>query len=396
MTYDVAIAGAGIVGLATAWQLKQLEPNLRIAVVEKEPTVARHQTGHNSGVMHSGIYYKPGSLKAENCINGYQLMLDFCREHAIAHEICGKVIVATTEAEHGPLLNILQRGQKNGLQGLQLLDETGIRQLEPQVKAISGIHVLQAGIVSYARVAQKLQQLLAAAGVTFFFNEKVTALNTGAQVEVVTTKNRLTARCLVNCAGLYADKLALMEGPDPGVRMVPFRGEYYTLRNTQLVRNLIYPVPDPAFPFLGLHFTRMIDGGVECGPNAVLAFRREGYTKTDVDFGELGETLAWPGFQKVAARYWQTGMAEMYRSFSKAAFTSALQKLVPAVKSRDLLPGGAGVRAQACDRNGNLLDDFRFHETEHSVHVLNAPSPAATSSLAIGQTIAGKVFGKLE
>lgn len=399
MNFDVVIVGAGIVGLTTAYRLLQQQPDISIAIFDKEQAVAQHQTGHNSGVIHSGIYYKPGSLKAENCLRGYNMMLEFCKTYDIEHELCGKVIVATDEAEHERLLSILERGQANGLTDLALVDDKTLKELEPKVNGISGIHVPQTGIINYTAVSNKLAELIQQQGAKLFLGEAVVRLKTQDKITTVTsTKRQVQCKTLVNCAGLYSDKIALMEGPDPDIRIVPFRGEYYHLTKAAepLVRNLIYPVPDPAFPFLGVHFTRMIEGGVEAGPNAVLAFKREGYTNTEFDVNELGETLAWPGFQKVAAKYWRTGMGELYRSFSKTAFTNALQKLIPEIQEQHLVKGNAGVRAQACDREGNLLDDFSIHETEQNIHVLNAPSPAATSSLSIGSTIAEKVINKLE
>lgn len=398
MNYDVAIAGAGIVGLATAYQLLQKQPGISIALFDKETTVAQHQTGHNSGVIHSGIYYKPGSLKASNCLKGYDMMLEFCRVHGINFDLCGKVIVAADQAEHDRLMAIHQRGIANGLQNLQIVDDKTLKELEPHVRGIAGIHVPQTGIINYTTVCQKLAELIQQKGGTIYLGEAVKNLKVHDKTTTVfTTKQQVTAKLFINCAGLYSDKIALMEGPDPNVRIVPFRGEYYhlTAEATKLVNNLIYPVPDPAFPFLGVHFTRMIEGGVEAGPNAVLAFKREGYTNTDLNITELSETLAWPGFRKVAAKYWRTGMGEMYRSFSKSAFAAALQKLVPEIKEQHLVKGNAGVRAQACDKAGNLLDDFFIHRTEQNIHVLNAPSPAATSSLSVGYTVAELALQKL-
>lgn len=398
MNYDIAIAGSGIVGLATAYQLLHKLPGISIAIFDKETAVAQHQTGHNSGVIHSGIYYKPNSLKATNCQRGYNMLLEFCRVHGIDHELCGKVIVAANEAEYKSLLNIHERGLANGLQNLQIVDDKTLKELEPNVRGISGIHVPQTGIINYSAVCQKLAELIQKQGGKLYLGEAVKNLKVHDKTTTVfTSKQQVQAKLFINCAGLYSDKLALMEGPDPHVRIIPFRGEYYHLTKeaTPLVRNLIYPVPDPAFPFLGVHFTRMIEGGIEAGPNAVLAFKREGYTNTDLDMTELGETLAWPGFRKVAAKYWRTGMGEMYRSFSKPAFTKALQKLVPDIQEKHLVKGNAGVRAQACDRAGNLLDDFFIHTTEQNIHVLNAPSPAATSSLSIALTVAELALQKL-
>jgi len=393
--YDIVIIGGGIVGLATALKLKEKRPQLKLAVLDKETKVAAHQTGHNSGVIHSGVYYKPGSLKAENCIRGYQMLLDFCNEHSIPHELCGKVIVATNQSELPQLDKIQERGAANGLTGLKRLPKEEIAEYEPHVNGLEAIFVPQTGIIDYTAVCQKYAEIVQDQDGLLFLDRKVLDIRTHISGStIITNHGTYTGRVVINCAGLYSDKIAQMMRPDVNVKIVPFRGEYYELKpdKQHLVKNLIYPVPDPAFPFLGVHFTRMIGGGIEAGPNAVLAFRREGYTKSDVHLGELSETLIWPGFQKVARKYWRTGLGEMHRSFSKSAFTKALQHLIPDVQEDDLVPGEAGVRAQACDRNGGLLDDFKIMEDEYAVHVLNAPSPAATSSLSIGQTISELVL----
>ncbi|MBL7850865.1 MAG: L-2-hydroxyglutarate oxidase [Cyclobacteriaceae bacterium] len=393
-SFDAIVVGGGIIGLATALQLQRSRPGTRILVIEKEDRLARHQTGNNSGVIHSGIYYKPGSLKARNCIRGYQLLVEFCREQGIPFELCGKIVVATEEHERPLLNNLYERGIQNGLTGLKRLKKEELKEYEPHVAGLEGIFVPQTGIVDYTRVAEKYGALLLDAGTEIRLGERVLSIKNR---EVNTDKGTYTANLVVNCAGLYSDKVAAMTVPDLNVRIIPFRGEYYKLRpeKEHLVKNLIYPVPDPNFPFLGVHFTRMAKGGVEAGPNAVLAFRREGYKKSDIHLGELGESLAWPGFQKVAKKYWRTGFGEMYRSFSKAAFTRALQKLIPEIQSSDLVEGGAGVRAQACDREGGLVDDFLILESDHAINVCNAPSPAATSSLAIGETVAGIALPRL-
>jgi len=399
MDTTVLIAGGGIVGLATAYQLLQQQPGCRLIVLEKEHELARHQTGHNSGVIHSGIYYRPGSLKAQNCINGYRQLLAFCEQNNIPYERCGKIIVATRPAERPALRTLYERGLANGLTGIKMLRKEELPDYEPHVSGLEGIYVPQTGIIDYRQVALALAERIREAGGQIFTGKKVEQVQERHHALVVhTQEEEYSARVFVNCAGLYSDKLALQCFTDLQVRIVPFRGEYYKLRKEKehLVRNLIYPVPDPAFPFLGVHFTRMIGGGVEAGPNAVLAFRREGYRKTDVSWSELAETLAWPGFRKVAVKYWRTGLEEMYRSYSKAAFTRALQKLIPEVTEADLEAGGAGVRAQACHRNGTLLDDFLILENAHMVHVCNAPSPAATSSLSIGQHVAEKVLHKIQ
>ncbi|QJW91810.1 L-2-hydroxyglutarate oxidase [Spirosoma taeanense] len=395
---DVIIIGGGIVGLATALQTKQQQPSLRVLLIEKEPAVARHQTGHNSGVIHSGLYYKPGSLKATNCIRGYRMLLDFCDAEGIAYDLCGKIVVATKLEELPQLDTLYERGQLNGLGGLRKLSLAEMREIEPHVSGVAGMFVPQTGIIDYKQVADKYAEKFQALGGEIRLAERVEQVTPGTSLSiVVTSKDRYETRLVVNCAGLYSDKIAqLTQREAIHVRIVPFRGEYYKIRPEKeyLVKNLIYPVPDPNFPFLGVHFTRMIHGGVEAGPNAVLAFQREGYAKSDVNLKELYETLSWPGFQKVAAKYWQTGLGEMYRSFSKSAFTKALQELIPEVQEADLEDGGAGVRAQACDRTGGLLDDFAILETNKAINVINAPSPAATSSLAIGQTVSEKVLAR--
>jgi len=399
MNFDVTIVGAGIVGLATALQLKKSMPHLKIAVIEKESKVASHQTGNNSGVIHSGIYYKPGSLKAKNCIEGYHLIIDFCKEHNIPYELCGKIIVATKEEELPALENIFDRGVENGLQGLKYLSPEEILQREPKTVGIKGIFVPQTGIVDYQVVAKKYAEVFEKLGGELFLNTKVVRVkNYGNFIQIRTDRMDIESGLMINCAGLYCDKIAAQTQRNLDLKIIPFRGEYYALKTekSSMVTNLIYPVPDPNFPFLGVHFTRRIDGLIEAGPNAVLAFKREGYKKSHINFVELWESIAWPGFIKVAKKYWKTGFGEMHRSFSKAAFTKALQKLIPDIKSEDLVPGGAGVRAQACDRNGGLIDDFYIKETPREIHVLNAPSPAATSSLAIGKTIAELAIQQIE
>jgi (S)-2-hydroxyglutarate dehydrogenase len=391
MQYDIIIIGGGIVGLATALRLKQQKPALQILLLEKEKLLAQHQTGHNSGVIHSGIYYKPNSLKAQNCLRGYEQLLAFCQEHSIPYEICGKVIVATQESELPALENVFQRGQENGLQGLKKLSAEEIKEYEPHVNGIQGIFVPQTGIVNYTQVSLKYAELFAQAGGEVRTNEQVLNIQPKrGNAEVFTTKTAYQAKLVINCAGLYSDKVASFTVKKLDTRIIPFRGEYFELKPEKqyLVKNLIYPVPDPNFPFLGVHFTRMIGGGIEAGPNAVFAFRKEGYNRTSIDLRELWGSVAWRGFQKVVAKYWRTGLGEMYRSFSKSAFTKALQRLIPEVQEDDLVPAGAGVRAQACDRTGGLLDDFKIVEESMAIHVLNAPSPAATSSLSIGEAVA--------
>ena len=393
---DILIIGGGIVGLATALQIKRQRPNLSVTVLEKETHVAAHQTGHNSGVIHSGLYYKPGSLKATNCIHGYWSLIEFCEQENIPYELCGKIVVAT-KPEQVPQLNMLfERGQLNGLEGLKKLSVAEMREIEPHVAGVQGIRVPQTGIIDYKQVCEKYAEKFRELGGEVRLGEKVEQLTPGTSLNVVVTnKATYEAKLVVNCAGLYSDKVAQMTQRAPiNLRIVPFRGEYYKLRPEKeyLVKHLIYPVPDPNFPFLGVHYTRMVHGGVEAGPNAVLAFAREGYRKSDINAKELFETLSWPGFQKVAAKYWETGLGEMYRSFSKSAFTKALQELIPEIQEQDLMDGGSGVRAQACDRTGGLLDDFSIIETDLAINVCNAPSPAATSSLAIGLTVSEKVL----
>jgi L-2-hydroxyglutarate oxidase len=388
--YDVVIIGGGIVGLATALQLKQQHTGLKVIVLEKETELAKHQTGNNSGVIHSGIYYKPGSLKATNCIRGYNLLIDFCKNHDVPYDLCGKIIVATDEKELPLLQTLYTRGQQNGLEKLKMLTAEELKEYEPHVAGIAGISVPQTGIVDYKVVAEKYGEQIQRLGGEIVLGEKAIDIQlSNGHAVVATQKKSYTTKLLINCAGLYSDKVARLTSQNLNVKIIPFRGEYYKLKKEKeyLVKNLIYPVPDPNFPFLGVHFTRMMKGGVEAGPNAVLAFQREGYKKSDINLSEFAESLAWPGFQKVAMKYWKTGMGEMYRSFSKAAFTKALQKLLPEIQEDDLTDGGAGVRAQACDRDGGLVDDFLILEQTLVINVCNAPSPAATSSLAIGETV---------
>lgn len=396
MIYDVTVIGGGIVGLATALRIKEQNPSLKLLIIEKEDVVAKHQTGHNSGVIHSGLYYKPGSLKATNCIRGYDMLLDFCQKEDIKYDLCGKIVVATQPEQISILDGLFERGKQNGLDGFKMLNADQIKEYEPHVKGLKGFFVPQTGIIDYTDVCKKYLAKTQKLGGEIAFNEKVESIATKNGVSVIkTSKNTYETKLVVNCAGLYSDKVGQMTDERANnLRITPFRGEYFEIKPEKqyLVKNLIYPVPDPNFPFLGVHFTRMIYGGIEAGPNAVLAFRREGYKKLDIHFGELFETLAWPGFRKVAAKYWQTGLGEMYRSFSKEAFTKALQELIPEIQSDDLVAGAAGVRAQACDREGGLLDDFAIFENQQAINVCNAPSPAATSSLSIGQTVSELVL----
>jgi (S)-2-hydroxyglutarate dehydrogenase len=396
--YDVIIVGGGIVGLATGLKTLESNPALKVLIIEKEAEVARHQTGNNSGVIHSGLYYKPGSLKARNCIDGYNLLIDFCNQNQVPYELCGKIVVATEESELPLLKNLYDRGAQNGLKNFRMLKAEELKEYEPHVAGLAGFFVPQTGIVDYKVVAEKYAELIRKKGGMIVLGETVRAVQTsGGNSVVITDKNEHEGKLLINCAGLYSDKIARLTSADVNVKIIPFRGEYYKLKAEKqyLVKNLIYPVPDPNFPFLGVHFTRMMKGGVEAGPNAVLAFSREGYKKSDINLSELAESLAWPGFQKVAKKYWKTGLGEMYRSFSKAAFTKALQKLIPEIQQSDLVEGSAGVRAQACDRTGGLVDDFLIIEEKSAINVCNAPSPAATSSLSIGKTVAELAVKKL-
>jgi len=388
---DYIIIGSGIVGLSTAYHLLIAKPNLKVVVLEKENEIAQHQTGHNSGVIHSGIYYKPGSLKALNCKKGYDKLIDFCNENEIKYDLCGKIIVATEKDELPIMDSIFERGIANGLEGIKKLNPQEIKEIEPHCAGIEGVWVPQTGIIDYKEVSKKYAELFQKLGGEIIFNQKVKSINTKNGSSFVATQyQEFESKFVINCAGLYSDKVAKMSQKDVDVQILPFRGEYYTLNKEKefLVNNLIYPVPNPNFPFLGVHFTRMIHGGVEAGPNAVLAFAREGYTNKQINFKEFFETLGHSGFQKVAMKYWRDGSYEMYRSYSKSAFTKALQRLIPEINKKDLVIGNAGVRAQACDSKGNLSDDFLIFENENIINVCNAPSPAATASLAIGESIA--------
>jgi L-2-hydroxyglutarate oxidase len=398
MKNKVLIIGGGIVGLATAWRLMEARPELKITVLEKEHDVATHQTGHNSGVIHSGIYYRPGTLRAQNCMEGYGALLNFCDEHGIPYEICGKVIVATRPEELPQLDRIMGHGLQNGLKDIRRISAAETREKEPHVNVIESLWVPQAGIINYKKVAKKYAELILARGGEIRTGFKVISIKrSNDEVTAIGEAGEISGDLLINCAGLYADKVAQMTGQNiQGVQIVPFRGEYYELKPEKqyLVNNLIYPVPNPEFPFLGVHYTRMIEGGIEAGPNAVLAFRREGYSRWDLNVPELLETLSYPGFLRLAAKNWRYGLGEMHRSYSKSAFVKALQHLIPAVGFDDLERGGAGVRAMACDRDGKLIDEFLIFEDHNIINVCNAPSPAATASLAIGKTIAEKALLK--
>jgi (S)-2-hydroxyglutarate dehydrogenase len=388
--YDVAIIGGGIVGLATAMALKT-GARASLVVLEAEDRLAQHQTGHNSGVIHSGLYYKPGSLKARNCVAGRQAMYQFCQEHGIAHERCGKVVVATETGELPALQELELRGHANGLQGVRRLTAEELREYEPHASGIAGLLVPETGIIDYKQVAQVYADLVQKEGGEIQTKARVHGCKrVGDELVLETTRGAVHCRALVNCAGLYSDEVARICGVNPNVRIIPFRGEYYELVPGRrfLVKNLIYPVPDPRFPFLGVHFTRMIHGGVEAGPNAVLALKREGYQWTSFSPQEMLQMLAYPGFWLMAGKYWKTGLGEVYRSLSQSAFVQALQKLLPELRYEDIRPAGSGVRAQAVESNGALVDDFRIVEAPRMIHVLNAPSPAATASISIGKTIA--------
>jgi L-2-hydroxyglutarate oxidase len=389
---DLAIIGGGIVGLGTAMALTEAHPQLRVTLLDKEPQLGSHQTGHNSGVIHSGIYYKPGSLKARLCVDGARRMKQFCDTHGIKWEGCGKVIVATDEKELPRLSTIFERGQANGLSGLKMLSAEEVREYEPNCRAVRAIHVPETGIVDYRQVVAKMAEVLQQRGARIVTGAGVTAIRRqGSGLALETAQGPVEAKHLVNCAGLHSDRVAALMGVTPEVRIIPFRGEYYMLRpeRRSIVRGLIYPVPDPEFPFLGVHFTRTIHGDVEAGPNAVLAFAREGYTLGTVRPGEFLDTLGYAGFWHMARKYWRVGAYEIYRSASKAAFVRSLQKLVPNIAAADLERGGAGVRAQAVGPDGSLVDDFKIGVTAGAVHVVNAPSPGATASLAIGRHVAG-------
>lgn len=389
--FDLTIIGGGIIGLASALTIVQKHPSLKIAVLEKEAQLAVHQTGHNSGVIHSGIYYKPGSLKARTCVTGAKALFAFCDEHSIPYERCGKVVVATAADELPRLEELHRRGTANGVEGLEMVGPERLRELEPHASGIKALHVPTTGIIDFSHVAHTYARLVQERGGVIKTQTQVQKiLHRDLGLVLETSQGIVRSKFLINCGGLFCDRVARMTGAHIDLQIVPFRGEYYTIapHRRSLVKNLIYPVPDPALPFLGVHFTRTIDGMVEAGPNAVLAFAREGYRKTDFIPRDLKETLTFPGFWRMARKYWKTGMGEMYRSYSKSAFLKALQRLLPDLQERDLQSGGSGVRAQAIASNGMLIDDFVVLHSDNTLHVLNAPSPGATSSLAIGQYIA--------
>ena len=388
--YNVIIIGGGAVGLGVALEITRRFPRQKLLLVEKEDKVACHQSGHNSGVIHSGVYYKPGSLKARLCVAGAAAMVDFCREHGISHNVCGKVVVATNEDERPRLEELRIRGEANGLTGLRLIGSEELRELEPHASGLQALLVPSTGVTDYALVCEKYAQLIVASGGTVRTSVAVTGIQRSAQEIVVETNTGAFATsAVINCAGLYSDRIARMAGDDPGIMIVPFRGEYYDLtpERSSLVRALIYPVPDPRFPFLGVHFTRRITGRVDAGPNAVLALAREGYRHSDINARDLASSLAFPGFWRMAGKHWRNALGEWHRSLSKRAFVRALERLLPEIRESDLVPGGSGVRAQALKPDGALVDDFQFVPSGKILHVLNVPSPAATASLVIGKTI---------
>jgi L-2-hydroxyglutarate oxidase LhgO len=393
-THDVVVIGAGIVGLAVALEISRRHPRLRLAVLDKEDQVARHQSGHNSGVIHSGIYYKPGSLKARLCVSGAEEMLRFCRDHGVPHQVCGKLILATSEDQFSALDELRRRAEANGLVGVRLLlDPSELREIEPHASGLRALHVPSTAVTDYGQVCLVYAELLQHRGVELRMPCAVTGLRRSAsEVTIETSTGELTTRRVINCAGLFSDRISRLIGDDPGIQIVPFRGEYFELTEERApwVRALIYPVPDPAFPFLGVHFTRRISGRVDAGPNAVLALRREGYHRGDVDLRDVASLLGFRGFWRMGLRHWRSGGAELRRSFSKSLFTRALQSLVPAITEDDLRPSASGVRAQAVRPDGTLVDDFMFVESDRALHVLNVPSPAATASLSIARVVVDK------
>ena len=392
---DVVVIGGGIVGTATALALAQQTSGLRITVLEKEAELAQHQTGNNSGVIHSGLYYRPGSLKAKNCVAGRQALYAFCAEHKIPHDQCGKVVVATRQEELPALEELYQRGIANGLQGVEYLDGDALKKHEPNVAGIAGLLVAETGIVDYVKVTQKYAALLVAHGGEVLTNAEVSRVERDGGAFLLTTgRGAVRATFVINCAGLHCDRVAWLCGVNPQLRIIPFRGEYYKLQTDKrsLVKNLIYPVPDPKFPFLGVHYTRMINGDVEAGPNAVLAFKREGYQQLSFSLRDTIETFSYPGFLSMAQRFWRVGLQEYRRSWCKKTFVGDLQRLLPGLQMNDVYRAGAGVRAQAVAEDGTLVDDFKIIADAGMVHVLNAPSPAATASLSIGAAVAERAI----
>lgn len=395
---DVAIIGGGIIGLATAHELHQKDPNLRIQIIEKEKRVALHQTGRNSGVVHTGVYYKPGSLKAHNCREGRKALLHFCDKQGIAYQKLSKLIVATKEEEAARLPGLLERGLANSVEGLAIIGKEQMKEIEPHVTGLSALHVPNCHIIHYPDVAQKLADILQSGGVEIIFGQQVMALHEREEIRIIETdKSCIAAKAVINCAGLFSDRIARMTGQEFPLKIFPFRGEYYEVvpEKRHLIRGLIYPVPDPRFPFLGVHLTRMIDGKVEAGPNAVLALAREGYKKSDANFRDCCEMLGYKGFWKMAGRYWNIGLYEMMRSMAKKLFVRDVQKLVPILQEDDFHRGGSGIRAQVITKEGKLLDDFALEHKGSVLHVLNAPSPAATASFSIGRKLADLYFAEM-
>jgi (S)-2-hydroxyglutarate dehydrogenase len=396
--FDVAVIGGGIVGLAVGREITRRFPRIRLVVLEKEARVGAHQSGHNSGVIHSGVYYKPGSLKAKLCVAGAEVMVEFCREHGVPFAVCGKVIVATSSAQLPRLQDLLERGQANGVAGLRMLGPEELREFEPHANGVAALLIPGTGVTDYAKVCEKYAELIGAQGGEVRTTTKVVGIRTSESENVIETSGgAIAARAVINCAGLFSDRIARMAGERPEVQIVPFRGEYYDLvpERAKLVRALIYPVPDPRFPFLGVHFTRRVYGSVDAGPNAIFAFKREGYRSRDFNLRDTVESLMFPGFWRGAAKHWRMGKDEAARSVSKAAFVASLQKLVPEVREEDLVPGGSGVRAQAIHRSGALVDDFQFTQTKNMLHLYNVPSPAATASIAIGRAVV-EMFSSLQ
>ena len=397
--YDLAVVGAGIIGLAVGMRLTQDYPNLKVAVIEKEAEVALHQTGHNSGVIHAGIYYAPGSQKANFCSTGGKLLRDFCDRTGVQYDMCGKLIVAVTEEEVPRLDDLFYRGTENGAEGLRMVNADEIAEIEPYSAGVKGIFSPNTGIIDYSEVSRMYAQEFGEAGGDLLKNAELLSVDRrDGLIHLNTTAGSISATNVINCAGLHADYVAKMMGVDTGVRIVPFRGEYFSIipEKAHIVKGLIYPVPDPTLPFLGVHFTRRVDGSVEAGPNAVLAFAKEGYSKTSANAQDLLNTFTYPGFWKMSAKFWQVGVKEQYRSLVKGAFVKSLKTLIPDIQESDLGEPGAGVRAQAVDRKGNLLQDFSISETDNAIHVMSAPSPGATSSLTISEYIVGmaeKSFG---
>ncbi|MBM2802494.1 MAG: putative oxidoreductase [Deltaproteobacteria bacterium] len=403
--YDLTIIGGGILGLATALKISAAHPDIKLLLLEKEAELARHQTGNNSGVIHSGLYYRPGSLKARLCVSGRKELMAFCDASSVPYEICGKVVVAINQVELPRLDELYRRGEANGLKGLEVISPERLKEIEPHATGIKGLLVPQTGIVDYRKVAAAYADKVRDANGDIRLSQRVVGiLDRGDEIILQTSGGDYRTKYLINCCGLQSDIVAQMTGGgshqsiEEEHRIIPFRGEYYKIAPERefLVKNLIYPVPDPTFPFLGVHFTRMARGGVEAGPNAVFAYAREGYRHSDIDLGDLWRTLSFKGFWAITGKYWQTGFGELYRSLSKKAFVRALQKLLPEIGENDLVPGGAGVRAQAVSASGALVDDFIIKQAQRAIHVLNAPSPGATASLAIGQSIcqmAEKSFG---